>query len=300
MAVAVPDCLDQDELSRQAEALDRRADQLSEQARDLRQQAIELRLEVERHKREPVPILQRRIGVERDARLLARIGDTLGQIGPCTSTVLAEHLNVSQQRVRGALLHLESVKAVKRSGVRRGTVWGLADDEDLEGHGARASAYTLVLAAGQRLDTFDLDTLDAELQMLTRAGISRACRDLVADGKFSEAKDGRKKIYAFERPESKPVNRPKHAPPERKVIDMHRKRGTTIQGTGKRSRPTDKDVAELFDQIREAGAQITRQDNGHWRIMLRDQVLEVLPGTPSDWRSVRNARAKLRRAGLAI
>jgi predicted ArsR family transcriptional regulator len=288
-------------LVQQAAALDQKAERLRAQAREFAEQAIELRLAADRQKREPAQIImQRRVAPERDARLLTKVSETLEQIGPCSSAVVAEHLNVTQQRIYQALCALEKSGAVKRSGIRRGTLWGLADDEDLAGHHERASARTLVLTAARRLDTFDLRMISDELPMLTDEGVRRALRKLVDEGAVTEARDGKRKIYAFEKPASTPVNRPKHELPEAKIINLARRNGGPIQGTGKRARPTDKDVAELFDRIREAGAEIIRQDNGHWQIKRGDQVLEVLPGTPSDWRGLLNARAKLRRAGLAV
>lgn len=297
---------DEDLLARQAEAFDRRAERLRAEARDLSNQAIELRLEIERRNRAPVRILSQRsriggarVGPARDARLMARITATLDEIGPCSSTVLANHLSESKPRVLHALTTLETSRAVKRSGIRRGTVWGLADDSDLEGHAPHLSARTLVLQAGQKLGTFDTEGIDAELPMLTRSAILRELRHLTEEGIFSSVKDGRSKIYAFERPEGGPTNRPKQAPPEAKVVAFQ-KRGAPIQGTGKAAKPTDKDVADLFDQIKAAGGDCIRLDNGHWQVRLRDQVIGSMAGTPSDWRGIRNTRAALRKAGLPI
>jgi hypothetical protein len=256
MAVAVPDLLDEDILLRQAETFDQKAERLRAQAREFAQQAIELRLAADRQRRAPVTITAQRAGVapERDARLLAQIPVQLEQLGPCTSTVLAEHLNITQHRCLQALQTLERSKVVKRSGIRRGTIWGLAEDEDLSGHHPAASARTLVLDAGRKLDTFDLETLDAEIPMLSRSGISRALRELVEEGTFSEARDGRRKIYAYEKPTGPTLPRPKHEAPEAQIVELARRggltrRGGAIEGTGRRTRSGNPVVDELLREL---------------------------------------------------
>src|SRR5262245_5383369 len=104
MAVAVRDTIDEDVLVKQAEAFDRRAERLRAEARSLAQQAIDLRLEIDRQRRAPVRVLRPRargprVGAARDARLLAETTALLDQIGPCTSTVLAERLHLSRQQI---------------------------------------------------------------------------------------------------------------------------------------------------------------------------------------------------------
>lgn len=254
MAVAVPDRLDEDLLLQQAETFDQKAERLRAQARELAQQAIELRLAAERQRRQPVAIVRQRIAPERDARLLAKITESLERIGPCASTVVADHLNISRQRCLHALQTLEQSKVVKRSGIRRGTIWGLTTDEDLTGHHPKASARALVLAAGQKLDTFDLDALDAEIPMLTRTGISKAVRTLVDEGIFTEERDGRRKIYAYEKPTGPTPARPKHALPETKVVELARRgglqiRGSAVAGTGQRTRSGSPIVDELLREL---------------------------------------------------
>ena len=304
--MAVAAVLDLDELSEQAATLDRRAEQLRAEARELSQQAIDLRLEVERAGREPVRVTNFRkgIGVERDARFLARLGDLLGQIGPCKSTMLAEHLNAPQTRVLAGLTTLERSGVVKRSGIRRGTIWGLTEDEDLNGHSADASAYTLVLNAGQKLDTFDVETIDAELPMLTTGAIRRALRELTDEGTFSVVKDGNRNIYAFERPEGKTVNRPKQPPPEQKVIEFARKsplrsRGAPVRGSGRSKRSASSIVNELLRELKDWPIVEVSRHSHSYRFKIDGETISSCSLTPGA-SALGETRRRLRQAGIEV
>lgn len=307
MAIAVPTLLDEAELAEQAATLDRRAEQLRALARDCSQQAIDLRLQIERQQREPLPRFvsaRKGIGVERDARLLARVSDLLGEIGPCKSSILAEHLNIGQQRIYQALLVLEHSGAVKRSGIRRGTIWGLADDEDLSGHAPIKSARTLVLEAGQKLDTFDVEAIDGELQMLTTVCIRRALRELVAEGRFSVVKDGTHNIYAFERPEAKVVNRPKNQAPEAKVVEMARRtplraRGAVVEGTGRGKRAASPLVNELLRDLADWPIVKISRHAHSYRFKINGELVASCSLTPGASK-LGETRRQLRQAGIEV
>lgn len=299
MAIAVPTALDEGVLQRQVEAFMARAQRLRAEARDLDQQAIDLKLQLQRQNREPVQIRRQRVAPERDGRLLALIPDALEQLGPCTSTVLATHLKLPKTRVYHALVHLEAARVVKRSGIRRGTVWGLAEDEDLSGHHAAASAVTLVREAGQKLDTFDIDALDAEIPALTRAGIQRACRQLVAEGTFSEARDGRRKIYAWEKPTGPNAPRPKQAPPEAAVVEFARKGGVPVAGTGKQLRSGSPIVDELLRELRDWPiVEIVKRKHKFSFLIYGKEVAHcsTTPGASA----LGETRRHLNRAGIAV
>jgi hypothetical protein len=57
------------------------------------------------------------------------------------------------------------------------------------------------------------------------------------------------------------------------------------------------DVRTLLAHARREGCVVEQLAGGHLRVRKGD-VAVVLPATPSDWRSIRNARAQLRRSGL--
>ena len=298
MAIAVPTDLDVEVLERQAEALDQHAERLREQAREAAREAADLRVAAARASRESVGIMRQRIGVHKDLNTLTRITTALKEGGPMKSADLAARLDLPQQRILQGLRVLEGTKAVVRSGIRRGTIWGLAEDEDLVSHHNAATAYTLVRDAVRKLDTFDFETIDHELQMLTTASIRRELPKLVAEGVLEEVREGTRKIWAYVRPTGPTVNRPKNKPPEAKVVEFARKSGP-IEGTGRRT-PVRKDVGELLEACTKAGMEIERTAK-HWRVIYGGIVVTTLPQTPSDRRSLLNARAEIRRAtGIEI
>lgn len=55
------------------------------------------------------------------------------------------------------------------------------------------------------------------------------------------------------------------------------------------------DLAAALRQLRRDGYATTRTTRGHWQVRRGSQLVATAPGTPSDWRSVRNLRAVVRR-----
>lgn len=118
---------DADRLRSQAAALRRRGLQLCQEGEDLKRDALELAMEADRL--EIVPVTVKRDApvtvpsgddVARDASFTARVAELLAG-GGMTIRQVAEHLNTSRMRVRGALGRLEEAGAVYRSGYGSGT-----------------------------------------------------------------------------------------------------------------------------------------------------------------------------------
>lgn len=60
-----------------------------------------------------------------------------------------------------------------------------------------------------------------------------------------------------------------------------------------------KKVQALLQEIEaRPGWATERAKRGHWKIRHEGRLVTVLPVSPSDWRSLKNARAVLRRAGF--
>lgn len=68
--------------------------------------------------------------------------------------------------------------------------------------------------------------------------------------------------------------------------------------TGKRPRAARKDVEALLSEAENAGAAISRAGSGHFKIKTREGKTMTVPSTPSDHRSLDNARAQMRRIGI--
>ena len=75
-----------------------------------------------------------------------------------------------------------------------------------------------------------------------------------------------------------------------------------MPGTSARGRGVHKDLRDLLKRIEAAGGTVepSRSKTGHWKVYLAGVFVGTLAGTPSDWRSMKNALAQLRRAGLDI
>jgi hypothetical protein len=63
---------------------------------------------------------------------------------------------------------------------------------------------------------------------------------------------------------------------------------------------TKKDIRRLLKDLARQGFTTNRTSRGHVAVRRDGMIVAVLAGTPSDWRSYRNALAQLRRAGFRM
>lgn len=56
----------------------------------------------------------------------------------------------------------------------------------------------------------------------------------------------------------------------------------------------------IFKQLKKQGWSVELRKCNHWRLTAPDGRVTYTGGSPSDWRSVRNLRAKLRRMGCEL
>jgi hypothetical protein len=61
-----------------------------------------------------------------------------------------------------------------------------------------------------------------------------------------------------------------------------------------------REVQDLLALARARGCAVVPTRNGHYKVLVPGGGLVVVPRTPSDWRSIRNIRSDLRKAGLDI
>jgi transcription initiation factor IIE alpha subunit len=60
----------------------------------------------------------------------------------------------------------------------------------------------------------------------------------------------------------------------------------------------NKDLRKIIQALEDQGFAVSRTKKGHLRVLLNGVWVTTLPGTPSDWRSFRNALAAAKRAGF--
>lgn len=61
-----------------------------------------------------------------------------------------------------------------------------------------------------------------------------------------------------------------------------------------------RDMDQVVKLAKKRGCKVSRTKNNHWRIELPTGELVFAGSTPSDNRSVKNAKADLRRRGIAV
>jgi hypothetical protein len=77
--------------------------------------------------------------------------------------------------------------------------------------------------------------------------------------------------------------------------------GSGVAGTGKGTKSANKDVQDLINAAKRAGARVVHEASGHFAVTIPHSGKRVLiSSTPSNPRTVLNDRSRLRRAGLAI
>lgn len=60
----------------------------------------------------------------------------------------------------------------------------------------------------------------------------------------------------------------------------------------------NKDLKKLIQVLRAQGFDVAVTKRGHHTVSKDGRYVTTLPGTPSDWRSLKNAIAKAKRAGF--
>lgn len=60
------------------------------------------------------------------------------------------------------------------------------------------------------------------------------------------------------------------------------------------------EIKELLGKLEKQGCTIVRTRRGHYKVFLDGKWITTLAGTPSDWRSLRNSLAPLKRAGVRL
>jgi biotin operon repressor len=75
--------------------------------------------------------------------------------------------------------------------------------------------------------------------------------------------------------------------------------GTSVAGTGRKARISDDEVRKLARELQDAGAEVVPDNAGHYAVIHGGHRIDTLPTSPSDHRSVRNARANIRKKMVA-
>lgn len=59
----------------------------------------------------------------------------------------------------------------------------------------------------------------------------------------------------------------------------------------------NKDVRQLIRRLRKQDFVVRPTDNGHFKVSRPDGDFVIMPSSPSDWRSMKNATVRLRKIG---
>lgn len=126
-------------------------------------------------------------------------------------------------------------------------------------------------------DTFTEDEIAADLGV-SKVKLHGLLAGLVDDGLLARSQRGRLSIYALLAPDPDRAARPRHETPENLVAFEERKRGA-VAGSGRAKLSGRKDVDRLARAARKAGATVTKQGNGHIK-MVKDGEKVTMSSTP--------------------
>jgi DNA-binding transcriptional ArsR family regulator len=210
---------------------------------------------------------------------------------PKSSGEIAAHFTVSSGRARQALELLTEIGMAYRSGLKRGTRYRILRDgedppDEPQPFGDRWHEYVRDVAL--RLETFTTAEIVSAIPEVAPATIHRWLGKLVEDGVLTRERVGKGWLYAYEPPQ---------APALRSVAPVEtRRRDRAVAGTGK-SKVSRREVAEVLRVAKAAGAEIKPQKHGY-AVLIDGEVVNAVPRTPSDHRSLKNARQALKRNGV--
>lgn len=287
-------------LLRQAKALDARAHALRADATELSRAAADLRIEAGRLTRVPIEVVEKAPAPD---VFLDRVEGVLDGAGPLAMSDLTGHLNASATRVRAALARLEQEGRVTKSGIKRGTRYQLAGDDDvpaMNGH-ARTSYEAMVRDAAVGLDTFEFVDLQRALPDVSEATLRRWVRKLEDKGIFASERVGTAKVYAYVPMVNGPTNRPRQEAPEvqaRRLAGPERRRGDVVVGTGaiKLGR---KELDDLMREVRAHGVTVRKTPGGHLAWLCPSGKTVRTSATPAS-SSTAKIRKELREAGVPL
>jgi predicted ArsR family transcriptional regulator len=163
-----------------------------------------------------------------------------------------------------------------------------------------------VRSAAAKLKHFTAAELGQHLGV-TRDTANRHIEQMILDGIVRSAgvKRGNGRPapqFAFKAPTAVAVARRKEATPEQRVAAAFvtaRSRGSVVSGgRTRRKRAGRGAVRQLIASAERQGAEIKEQKHGY-AVVKDGRTLGSIPKTASDHRSLKNARAELKRGGLA-
>jgi DNA-binding transcriptional ArsR family regulator len=287
-------------LRQRAQASRERADRLREEVRRLSVEAIRLEREADaleeaqrlRSMQAPAPSARAALAGE-IAAYLARCRT------PNTSTEIGEHFGVSSGRARVSLELLTEIGMVYRSGLKRGTRYRILRDGEEPPDEARPFGerwHEHVRDVAIRLQTFTQAEIVAEIPEVADVTVYRWLRKLVDDGILTVERVGKAHVYAYENgkvPAPQPI-RPRNG--DGRDETARRGGAQAIAGTGKR-KYSRSEVAEVVRIAKAAGAEIRPQKHGY-AVVVDGATVTSVPRTPSDHRSLKNARKAMDRGGI--
>jgi predicted transcriptional regulator len=218
---------------------------------------------------------------------------------PKTSTEIGDHFGVSSGRARQSLELLTEIGMVYRSGLKRGTRYRILRDgeeppDEPRPFGERWHEHVRDVAI--RLGTFTQAEIAAEIPEVANATVYRWLRKLVDDGILNCERVGNAKVYAYENGKVPAPHPIRQRNGDGRDETARRGGGNAIAGTGK-TKYSRSEVAEIIGIAKAAGAEIREQKHGY-AVVVEGETVTSVPKTPSDHRSLKNARKALDRGGI--
>jgi DNA-binding transcriptional ArsR family regulator len=290
-----------------AEALLLAAEELDAQAAAFRERARGRAIEAQQYRRaaqtltlRPPPLAAHPLDALNGRRKLGEaVLAYLRNVDEAPISTIAEHVDddAPYQRTRGVLDKLMEMGLVVRTGLKRGTRYHVAgEDEDVDATPTRSRYEELVRDVARELGTFTVqDVLDAA--DISHATAARWLRAWVDAGALEVERVGQANVYAYVRP-LPPLNAPTMRPRSEPKPWAPRV-GGPVAGAGASARLSRREVRDLVRAAEAQGA--TMRETKHGYLLTRDgDVVGHVPKTASDHRSLDNSRAELRRNGVTV
>lgn len=285
-------------LRQAAEVLDEQCEELRARAREIGTEAASLRRRAIEVEREPPPHALDFLNGHRSTaeKILAVLRHTET---PQKMSVIVTILGESEARTRATLAKLIEGELVVREGLKRGTTYRVPrEGETVEAPALTSQRYEgAVRDAARRLGVFTFAEIADEVPV-SHATLRRWLAAWVEQGALDVERVGKAYLYGVNKPSgSSPTHAPRWDPKPWELPEG----GERARSHGKQRRKANagrREVRDLLAACEAQGATVREAKHGYV-VSLGDGRTSV-PKTASDWRSLSNVRADLRKMGVSV
>lgn len=273
------------------------ADAYRQEAERLREKVVKLRASAATLEKRACALEERQAALPARVALAGDVVEFLRhQPRPESSTEIAACLGVTVGRIRAALEYAGEQGMVARTGLKRGTRYRIAQEGEVVDMTPPPSErwHERIRDEARRLDTFTFADMRETLPALSESTLARWLRRLTDDGVLTHERVGKAYLYAYVKPVAEAPTTSTAKPRKRVARGAGQ---TAVAGAGRAKKRGRREVREIVRGAEQQGATARKQKHGY-AIVKDGETITSVPLTPSDHRSLKNTRAKLKAAGL--